>query len=304
MDGCKQVLSDIITSEAARSEYNSFYALELLGEPMWEPPIIGFASGADAYFQFCRSDIGEFFWTPSEAFQLKFKERPRKDSDLTVVSIAYPQTKATKADQRVSCGRPSARWSVTRGEWEKFNSSVCAKALAEMENIGICAVAIDLLPEFRNRNSIKYGAASSWSHRHAAYAAGLGTFGLSDGLITRRGKAMRFTTIIVDKIVEADARPYSQYNEWCLFYKDETCGECVIRCPVGAISKAGHDKMRCEAYLEHLLKNIPPQIAAEDKSHYYGCGLCQSRIPCEDGIPERAAVGMQGKERGNDGEEN
>jgi hypothetical protein len=33
--------------------------------------------------------------------------------------------------------------------------------------------------------------ASSWSERHAAHAAGLGTFGLCDGLITAKGKAMQ-----------------------------------------------------------------------------------------------------------------
>jgi epoxyqueuosine reductase len=45
-------------------------------------------------------------------------------------------------------------------------------------------------------NSQRYSYASSWSERHAAYAAGLGTFGLCDGLITARGKAVRFGSII------------------------------------------------------------------------------------------------------------
>ena len=38
--------------------------------------------------------------------------------------------------------------------------------------------------------SEKYAYASTWSERHAAYAAGLGTFGLSDGLITAAGQGM------------------------------------------------------------------------------------------------------------------
>ena len=39
--------------------------------------------------------------------------------------------------------------------------------------------------------SEKYGMASCWSERHAAFVSGLGTFGLCDGLITPVGKAMR-----------------------------------------------------------------------------------------------------------------
>jgi len=35
------------------------------------------------------------------------------------------------------------------------------------------------------------GPASSWSERHAAYAAGLGTFSLNDALITPKGIAHR-----------------------------------------------------------------------------------------------------------------
>jgi epoxyqueuosine reductase QueG len=47
------------------------------------------------------------------------------------------------------------------------------------------------LPEWSRRPSEKYVFSSNWSERHAAYTAGLGTFGLCDGLITPLGKAMR-----------------------------------------------------------------------------------------------------------------
>ena len=39
---------------------------------------------------------------------------------------------------------------------------------------------------------------STWSERHVAYAAGLGTFGLSRGLITARGIAMRCGSVVTD----------------------------------------------------------------------------------------------------------
>jgi len=48
-----------------------------------------------------------------------------------------------------------------------------------------------LSPPFKRETSEKYGYASSWSERHIAYVAGLGTFGFCDDLITPVGKAMR-----------------------------------------------------------------------------------------------------------------
>ncbi len=58
----------------------------------------------------------------------------------------------------------------------------------ELEKAGYPAVAPMLSPLWKQHMSEKYLFASSWSERHAAYAAGLGTFGLSDGLITEKGR--------------------------------------------------------------------------------------------------------------------
>ena len=37
--------------------------------------------------------------------------------------------------------------------------------------------------------------ASTWSERHVAYVSGLGTFGLSGGLITAKGQAVRLGSV-------------------------------------------------------------------------------------------------------------
>jgi len=283
----KDLLTDIIQKASMESALNGMYALSLPEEPMWDKPLVGYSSGGDDYFKFWKTDIGEQFWSPAEAFGLKHRDAQVSDEQLTVISIAYPQTAATRKDQAGAEIRPCPRWSVTRGEWEKYIGSVCRDVAAEFEKIGIRTAAIDQIPEFTRFNSKKYGIASSWSHRHAAFVAGLGTFGLSDGLITSRGKAMRFSTLIIDKILVGDPRPYTRYNEWCLHYSAGTCGKCIDRCPVGAITQAGHDKEKCDRYLSVLLKDISPEISSDDLSHYYGCGLCQSRIPCQDGIPAK-----------------
>ena len=40
------------------------------GEPAWESPHFAYARGDDLLFAQLKNDIGEFYWTPEEAFQL------------------------------------------------------------------------------------------------------------------------------------------------------------------------------------------------------------------------------------------
>ena len=42
--------------------------------------------------------------------------------------------------------------------------------------------------------------------------------------------------------------PYSN----CLFYVGVNCNACIKRCPAGAITEQGHDKIKCQAYLRGI----------------------------------------------------
>ena len=64
---------------------------------------------------------------------------------------------------------------------------------------------------------------SLWSERHAAYVCGLRTFGLSKGLITKKGIAGRFTSLITDLPLLADERAYTDVYEYCT-----RCGACAV----------------------------------------------------------------------------
>jgi len=52
------------------------------------------------------------------------------------------------------------------------------------------------------------GLASNWSQRHIAYAAGLGTFSLSDGFITPKGIAMRCGSVVCDAALSPTLQVY------------------------------------------------------------------------------------------------
>jgi epoxyqueuosine reductase QueG len=250
-------------------------------EPAWQAPLVGFAAGDDPLFSFLKEDVGPFYWTPSEAFAFSSgAELP--GSRLSVVSWVLPQTEATKADQRDATRFPAKRWMASRAYWSEFTRDVHTRVIASLEGLGIQAVAPEMLPEWGPQTSNKYGHACNWSHRHTAYIAGLGTFGLSDGLITRAGVAMRAGSVVANCAVEPTERDYSTPFAWCPFVMSGECGECIRRCPVGAISSEGHDKDRCERYVfETLAHRTGPELGERSG----GCGLCQAGVRCESGVP-------------------
>ncbi|MDZ7760760.1 MAG: 4Fe-4S ferredoxin [Desulfovermiculus sp.] len=133
--------------------------------------------------------------------------------------------------------------------------------------------------------SARFSYASSWSERHVAHACGLGTFGLCDGLITAKGKAMRAGSVVAHIPIEPTPRLYSHHRAYCLFFAQGACGKCIERCPAGAITDTGHDKEKCRQHLARTREYV------QDTYNFkgYGCGLCQVGVPCEAGIPVKAA---------------
>jgi len=251
-------------------------------EIAWGEPLIGFSRGDDPLYAQLKRMIGDFYWEPVEIFRLSFPEAGAKPEELTVISWVLPQTEATKADNRKETVFGSERWVRARKFGEEFNVKLRAQLVQVLKDAGYQAVAPSSSPLFRVKMSQTYEMVSTWSERHAAYLSGLGTFGLCDGLITPVGKAMRCGSIVARISVPATARPYNHHHAYCLFYNKGTCGVCVKRCPVGALSKEGHDKKKCREYVEG-------PIARHARDAYgveaYGCGLCQTKVPCESGIP-------------------
>lgn len=122
------------------------------------------------------------------------------------------------------------------------------------------------------------------TERHVAYACGLGTFGLCDGLITPVGKAVRLGSVVVRAKLASSSRPYSRHDAYCPFLVDGSCGACMARCPVGAITPEGHDKAKCRTFSgDGMAAYLKETFDFEG----YGCGLCQTGVPCEKGIPRK-----------------
>ena len=147
---------------------------------------------------------------------------------------------------------------------------------------GYRAVAPFLSPLFEVCHADTVGFTSNWSERHVAHVAGLGTFSLSRGLITSKGIAMRCGSVVTDLKISPTPRPYTDFREYCLFYSSGTCRECIKRCPASAITHKGHSKDACMVYCNEIM-----QKADEYDAEIPGCGLCQTGVPCEAGIPKK-----------------
>lgn len=283
MGGSKQLIVSSI-NEFLSSSHNSLQTNSF--EKAWDEPLVGFSNGNDPLYQQLKNDIGPFYWTPMEIFSLTFPTIACKPGDLTIVSWVLPQTAATRRDQSRRKKYPAERWSRARNFGEETNVNLARQLSDILELADHPAVAPSLSPSWGWQTSERYGFAANWSERHTAYISGLGTFGLCDGLITEKGKAMRLGSLVVKIEIPPTPRKYRHHHDYCLYYAKGKCRKCISRCPAGAITEKGHDKDLCKKYLF--------EIAAEySKSHFgfssYGCGFCQTAVPCEGRIPRGLA---------------
>ncbi len=282
----------VVSGEWVREVIHNFIAGSPLNtmknqsdEPAWDEVLVGFASGADPIWQQYKEYVGPFHWTPWEVFNQHCANTPATADELTVVAWVLPQREAVRKANRKARKFPSEEWARIRIYGEEFNAALRRHVAERFTRAGHPAVAPMLAPNWTIVKSQRFSYASSWSERHAAHAAGLGTFGLCDGLITARGKAMRVGSVVARMKIPPTPRPYADHRAYCLFFADGTCGKCIDRCPARAISKAGHDKEKCRLHLARSRAYVNKTYRFEG----YGCGLCQVGVPCEAGIPVTAA---------------
>lgn len=231
---------------------------ELNGMPIYEPPIFGVASAFDPLFEKLREPevVGPHYLSPQEWL-------PEAN---TVISYFLPYSSQVREANR-SEGYPAVEWLHGRFEGEFCNNGLRELLCTELKMAGAEAVAPSLDPRFK-----RVGYNSNWSERHAAFIAGLGTFGLSKALITEKGCAGRYGSVITSIRFEPTPRKYQDVYEYC-----NKCGSCISRCPADAITMKGkeHDPCHHFVHVEVEQKHAPR----------YGCGKCQTAVPCEYSRP-------------------
>ena len=284
-DSTERYVAELIEVFVRQSPLNRLHKID--NGPIFEGPLVGFADGDDPLFEEYKTIIGPFHLTPGEAIQQALAEQPeaahRAVGKLGIICWILPIAKAARVSNRARKYGPSKRWAHTKQYGEQFNDALRDHVVAMLRARGYLAIApvrSSLFHVYRD-NAVDHHPASTWSERHIQYVAGLGTFSLSDGFITPKGIAMRCGSVVTNLPLNSTRRTRESHVSNCLFLVKGLCGECIQRCPAGAITERGHDKLICQEYLRqdlHLLEEYQVNTA--------GCGLCQTGVPCEAGIPE------------------
>lgn len=229
---------------------------------MFEKPLIGIGQANDVLFETLKQEdaVGNQHMSPVQWLP---------DSQ-SVISYFLPFTKEVRESNR-SDGLPSTEWLFGRIEGELFNKALCAFLVSWFQTNGYAALSpvTDKRFQIINRRS-------NWSERHVAYIAGLGTVSLSCSLITKAGAAGRLGSVIANVPIKPTVRQYNTKDEYCIH-----CGACIRRCPPVAINQNGKDHKVCSEYLDRVMDRFKPR---------YGCGKCQTKVPCEDQIPKKIAI--------------
>jgi len=256
-----QIIKEKVDEFVLNSSQNFINNLE--GTQLYDLPLIEVASASDMLWERLKESdaVGPQHFLPQEWLS----------GAKSVISYFLPFTQRIR-QSNWSEGLPSVEWLYGRYEGEIFNNALRNFIVDLIKNEGSHAWAPGVDKRFAVINR-----RSNWSERHVAFVAGLGTFSLNRSMITSLGSAGRFGSVIVDFELAPTRRPYQEVDEYCI-----KCGACIERCPPRAINETGKDNEICSRYVDGMLARYKPR---------YGCGKCQTAVPCQDGIPKGIVTG-------------
>lgn len=229
------------------------------GQQIFDKPVLAVGDATDPLFLKMRSPqiVGPNYKPPLQWMP----------DAKSVITYFFPLTSEIRSEN-VSKEKPTHLWLHSYISSYELSAQISSYLKLSLEQMGYKATV------------------PSWSERHTGYICGLGTFGMSKGLITEKGMAGRLGSIITNAPLPVTRRTYSKAYERCI-----RCGACEDRCPAGAIdfSRPDHeikDNRLCKKYqLENSL-----HISFEGQIYnIYACGKCHVGVPCELNNPSSPA---------------
>jgi len=201
-------------------------------------PLVGFSSAADPLYSRLKQVVGPHHWQPEDVL-------PEVRS---LVSFFLPFSKKVVEANRREPEDPAREWVDSYAHANNLIDEISRDLATELESKGIKAAMVN---STNNYNAVTLKA--PWSHRSAAFVAGLGRFGLNRMLITTVGAAGRYGTVFLTE--ELQPSPRSE-DEFCFFFKNGSCRYCLTHCPPKALGN-GPDEFNRQVCNNKLL-NITP----------------------------------------------
>jgi len=190
----------------------------------------------------------------------------------SVIVIALPLSREAVLSNKYGV-KPSRQWLYEYVVANKLLEELVETLCEHLVRQGFDSIGIKPTHEFSPTHLV-----ARWSHRHAGYIAGLGTFGINNMLITRAGCAVRLASVITSCKLETTPRPEVEY---CLEKRGVRCSSCIRACPVEAFRDWRYGKYLCYTWLlrvDHMYRNLynDPTDA---------CGKCISNAVCALSVP-------------------
>jgi len=238
-----QEITAYIVDQVARANTQGFY----------REPLVGFSSAADPLYEQMIAKDGPPHIRPRDVLpEVK-----------TLVSFFIPFSEKVVKANRVDPVTPAREWVDSYAAANILLDKISLDLVALMEAKGLKAASMVGVNSY-NQETLR----APWSHRTAAFVAGLGRFGRNNLLLTRVGGAGRYGTVFLAEELPPTSRSDEEY---CLFLTKGKCDYCLTHCPAGALGPgmAEFDRFKCDGRLREVTDYAKSLGWVEDV-----CGKC------------------------------
>lgn len=243
-------------------DYVSAYPQMVNTLSRWQEPLIGFADATDERFLSLRDTV-----SPSHAMPKDFLDDAR-----TVIAYFIPFTEDIIKSNSAGT-EASKEWVIAYIETNKLIFELNTYLREQLCVMGYNSTVIPATHNFNTQTLI-----SDWSHRHIAYIAGIGSFGINNMLITEKGCCGRLGSIVMNVAIES-SKPLEKEN--CLYKHGGRCKKCVNSCVNEALTIEAFDRHRCYTKCLENAK-MYNELGLGDV-----CGKCLVNMPCSRTNPTR-----------------
>jgi epoxyqueuosine reductase QueG len=221
----------------------------------WQEPLISFAAADDKLFPKLKEVV-----SPTHALPTDFLTDAQ-----SVIAYFIPFVQDT-VTSNIKQPHSSRDWAIA---YIETNQLIHDLNIMIHDNLIENHYDASMIPATHNFDKTKL--ISDWSHRHVAFIAGLGTFGINNMLITEKGCCGRLGSVVTNLRLSSDPRTN---KENCLFKYNGRCKKCVERCGTGALTHHSFDRFIC---YDMCLQNADrySELGLADV-----CGKCLVNLPC------------------------
>ena len=221
----------------------------------WREPVIAFANAKDPIFLDLKKIVDENHKLPIELL---------KEAKM-VITYFIPFNDKVVVNN--STGKIASKdWAIAIIGTNKLILDLNRFLSNILKEKSFDSVEIPPTHNFEKKKLVSY-----WSHKHVAYIAGLGKFGLHKMLITENGCCGRLGSLITSAKITATKRSKEEY---CLFFHNQSCKQCIIKCAFNALAIDSFDRHKCY----NICLNNGKRYSMLGLSDI--CGKCACGVPC------------------------